>query len=61
PALRVIAYQDGFLPEPRPAFVQRICAVRERPAPKRPQNAATAAETQAVTQGVPLARYDLTG
>jgi SAM-dependent methyltransferase len=28
-ALRVIAYQDGFLAQPREAFVQRICAVRE--------------------------------
>lgn len=29
PALRVVAYEDGFLAAPRPAFVQRICAVRE--------------------------------
>jgi SAM-dependent methyltransferase len=28
--LRVIAYEDGFLEGPRPAYVQRICAVRER-------------------------------
>jgi SAM-dependent methyltransferase len=27
--LRVIAFQDGFLAEPRPAFIQRICAVKE--------------------------------
>jgi SAM-dependent methyltransferase len=27
--LRVIAFQDGFLAEPRPAFIQRICAVNE--------------------------------
>lgn len=27
--LRVIAYQDGFLADPRPAFIQRVCAVRE--------------------------------
>ncbi|MDR5757500.1 class I SAM-dependent methyltransferase [Caballeronia sp. LZ035] len=27
--LRVIGYEDGFLDEPRPAYVQRICAVRE--------------------------------
>jgi SAM-dependent methyltransferase len=26
--LRVIAYEDGFIETPRPAFVQRICAVR---------------------------------
>ncbi|CAG4886204.1 class I SAM-dependent methyltransferase [Paraburkholderia gardini] len=27
--LRVIAYQDGFLAQPRPAYVQRICAIQE--------------------------------
>ena len=27
--LRVVAYQDGFLASPRPAYRQRICAVRE--------------------------------
>ncbi|EDZ98572.1 conserved hypothetical protein, partial [Burkholderia sp. H160] len=27
--LRVVAFQDGFLARPRPAYVQRICAVRE--------------------------------
>jgi hypothetical protein len=27
--LRVVAFQDGFLASPRPAFIQRICAVRE--------------------------------
>jgi len=27
--LRVVAFQDGFLAEPRPAYVQRICAIRE--------------------------------
>ncbi|GAB2885049.1 class I SAM-dependent methyltransferase [Paraburkholderia jirisanensis] len=27
--LRVVAFQDGFFADPRPAFVQRICAVRE--------------------------------
>ncbi|SAL37789.1 type 12 methyltransferase [Caballeronia peredens] len=26
--LRVVAYEDGFLESPRPAYVQRICAVR---------------------------------
>ncbi|MFP3184435.1 MAG: class I SAM-dependent methyltransferase [Paraburkholderia sp.] len=26
--LRVIAFQDGFLAQPRPAYVQRICAIR---------------------------------
>ncbi|MDE1183950.1 SAM-dependent methyltransferase [Paraburkholderia sp.] len=29
PALRVIAFQDGFLAQPRPAYIQRICAIRE--------------------------------
>jgi tryptophanyl-tRNA synthetase len=28
--LRVVAYEDGFVAGPRAAFVQRICAVRER-------------------------------
>lgn len=27
--LRVVAFQDGFLATPRPAFIQRICAVLE--------------------------------
>lgn len=53
PTLRVIAYQDGFLAEPRPAFVQRICAVRERPPMKHAETAAT--------QGVPVPRYELAG
>ncbi len=30
PALRVIAYEDGYVERPQPAFVQRIAAVRER-------------------------------
>lgn len=34
-ALRVLAYEDGFLPEPA-RFVQRIAAVRERPAAGSP-------------------------
>ncbi|RFU45585.1 bifunctional 2-polyprenyl-6-hydroxyphenol methylase/3-demethylubiquinol 3-O-methyltransferase UbiG [Paraburkholderia sp. DHOC27] len=29
PRLRVVAFQDGFLAQPRAAFIQRICAVRE--------------------------------
>jgi len=53
PRLRVIAYQDGFLANPRPAFVQRICAVRETTAPERAQPPAT--------RDVPVARYDLAG
>lgn len=27
--LRVVAYEDGYVEQPRPAFVQRLCAVRE--------------------------------
>lgn len=27
--LRVVAFQDGFLAQPRPAYVQRICAMME--------------------------------
>jgi hypothetical protein len=29
PRLRVVAFQDGFLAQPRPAYVQRICAILE--------------------------------
>jgi SAM-dependent methyltransferase len=29
PALRVLAYEDGYVDAPKPAFVQRLCAVRE--------------------------------
>ncbi|MFP3608306.1 SAM-dependent methyltransferase, partial [Paraburkholderia sp. SIMBA_053] len=47
--LRVVAFQDGFLAEPRPAYVQRICAVRE------PDGSVETKDT-----GVPP-RYDLTG
>ncbi|MDR6383525.1 class I SAM-dependent methyltransferase [Paraburkholderia caribensis] len=47
--LRVVAFQDGFLAEPRPAYVQRICAVRE------PDGWVERKDT-----GVPP-RYDLTG
>jgi len=31
PALRVIAFEDGYTALPRPAMVQRICAVRPDP------------------------------
>jgi SAM-dependent methyltransferase len=27
--LRVVAFEDGFLAQPRPAYVQRICAIME--------------------------------
>lgn len=35
PGLRVVAYEDGFEPDP-PRFVQRIAAVREAPAAGQP-------------------------
>jgi len=47
--LRVVAFQDGFLAEPRPAYVQRICAVREAQWPVKSKD-----------KGVPP-RYDLAG
>jgi SAM-dependent methyltransferase len=47
--LRVIAFQDGFFEDPRPAFVQRLCAVRE-------------AEKSASGAGIWVPpRYDLAG
>jgi SAM-dependent methyltransferase len=47
--LRVIAFQDGFFEDPRPAFVQRLCAVRE-------------AEKSAPGSGIWVPpRYDLAG
>jgi SAM-dependent methyltransferase len=38
--LRVVAFQDGFLAQPRPAYVQRICAVRQVAHPNDPAKAA---------------------
>ena len=52
-ALRVVAFEDGYTALPRPAFVQRICAVRE-PAP-----AWDMARGPSGTSGLP--RYDLAG
>jgi SAM-dependent methyltransferase len=55
--LRVIAFQDGFLAEPRAAFVQRICAVKES---HRKQ--ADKAESVAFPPGLLVPpRYDLAG
>ncbi|SAK91433.1 type 12 methyltransferase [Caballeronia glebae] len=51
--LRVIAYEDGFVDDPRPAYVQRICAARE---PKSAENALTISN---IPSGPP--RYALTG
>jgi SAM-dependent methyltransferase len=55
--LRVVAYQDGFLAEPRPAFIQRLCAVNESRGeqPREPGSVAFAPELL-----VPP-RYDLAG
>jgi SAM-dependent methyltransferase len=55
--LRVVAFQDGFLAEPRPAYVQRICAIRETDAAVETEDAA---KDTTKDQGVPP-RYDLTG
>jgi len=57
PALRVIAYQDGFLSQPREAFVQRICAVCERSGPKTAEKAGNGSSPQVL----PASRYDLAG
>ncbi|WP_250513465.1 class I SAM-dependent methyltransferase [Caballeronia sp. INDeC2] len=44
--LRVIAYEDGFVDDPRAAYVQRICAVREmQPAKASAENALTIGNT----------------
>jgi SAM-dependent methyltransferase len=63
PTLRVIAYQDGFLSEPREAFIQRICAVREAPAGSvgTEANSAEKAGNGVSTQVLPVARYELAG
>jgi SAM-dependent methyltransferase len=47
--LRVVAFQDGFLAEPHPAYVQRICAVR-----------APDGSVKTKDKGLPP-RYDLAG
>ncbi|PYE21942.1 methyltransferase family protein [Paraburkholderia silvatlantica] len=57
PALRVIAYQDGFLSQPREAYIQRICAVREKTTSVSPERAGNVPENQVL----PVTRYDLTG
>jgi len=57
PALRVIAYQDGFLSRPREAYIQRICAVREKSTSLSLERAGNVPENQVL----PVPRYDLTG
>jgi SAM-dependent methyltransferase len=69
PRLRVVAFQDGFLAEPRPAYVQRICAVLEAPsagiegqgAAEREKNAQLSDEVRGQGQTVPPPCYGLTG
>jgi SAM-dependent methyltransferase len=39
--LRVVAFQDGFLAQPRPAYVQRICAILEQQRLADPAQAAS--------------------
>ncbi len=39
--LRVVAFQDGFLAQPRPAYVQRICAILEAERSDDPAQAAS--------------------
>jgi SAM-dependent methyltransferase len=38
---RVVAFQDGFLAQPRPAYVQRICAILEAERSDDPAQAAS--------------------
>ncbi|RAR60105.1 methyltransferase family protein [Paraburkholderia unamae] len=57
PALRVIAYEDGFLSQPREAYIQRICAVREKTTSVSLESIGNVPENQ----GLPAPRYDLTG
>ncbi|HYS64675.1 MAG TPA: class I SAM-dependent methyltransferase [Paraburkholderia sp.] len=47
--LRVVAFQDGFLAQPRPAYVQRICAILE------------AEHSVDIAQAAPPPCYGLTG
>jgi SAM-dependent methyltransferase len=55
--LRVVAFQDGFLGEPRPAFIQRVCAVKESRAEQPGE-----AESVAFPSGLLVPpRYDLAG
>ncbi|MFM0507580.1 class I SAM-dependent methyltransferase [Paraburkholderia sp. RL17-373-BIF-A] len=39
--LRVVVFQDGFLAQPRPAYVQRICAILEAERSDDPAQAAS--------------------
>jgi SAM-dependent methyltransferase len=39
--LRVVAFQDGYVAEPRPAYIQRICAIMEAERPDDPMQVAS--------------------
>jgi SAM-dependent methyltransferase len=57
PRLRVVAFQDGFVAQPRPAYVQRVCAVWEA----EPAAAPAQGEGHSQGQTVLLPCYGLTG
>jgi SAM-dependent methyltransferase len=57
PRLRVVAFQDGFLAQPRPAYVQRICAVLEA----EPALNGAQSDGLGATQALPPACYELAG
>lgn len=66
PALRIVAYQDGFLSQLREAFVQRICAVREAHGPHSGEKSAAKQFAEKTGNGgapqvLPAPRYDLAG
>ena len=57
PRLRVVAFQDGFLAQPRPAYVQRICAILEAEPALNGAQSGGSGETQAL----PPPCYELAG
>jgi SAM-dependent methyltransferase len=57
PRLRVVAFQDGFLAQPRPAYVQRTCAVLEA----EPGLNGAQSDGQGATQALPPPCYELAG
>jgi SAM-dependent methyltransferase len=61
PHLRVVAFQDGFLAQPRPAYVQRICAVLETQRTASQGQREVTGQAQGQGQTVPTPCYGLTG
>lgn len=61
PRLRVVAFQDGFLAQPRPAYVQRICAVLEAEVAVSQGQGHAPGESQRQGETVPPTCYGLTG